>query len=416
MTSVPIFNPANVPQVINGNLTVNGDENVTGDLTVAGSIIGGNITFSSISTGTITSSTINNSGNIKTTGSLSASSFVQSYSPITTTATLDFYGDSITAGTGATNSSFRWSTVVSTALSKTENNQGTSGYQVEDMVFKIYNGRTPGTNTIFIMIGTNDLLKVINVDSLQRVLMAGILYSILPAANIINARSGSVTQGGTWTNNTGYTSLGLQTAAPYTGSSLTCTVTGRFVCVSITTSNTSTPTSCTAWNFTIDAVAQNSNPLSFVNNNVQTNLGTTTGAYLYIFDTGSSATTSHTIIASPSVVGSYGNAAFLDWFAGFSPNQAGTSKCILVPPPIMDHTVNGGSKAAFNDYLKMQRDVVRYMQVQLGLPVYYVIDSSAPNQLGYTFDLLHPNNPGHNYIATRVLNVVSIGETNYLSN
>jgi lysophospholipase L1-like esterase len=418
MTSVPIFNPANVPQVINGSLTVNGDETVTGDLTVDGSIIGGNITFSSISTGTINSSTINNSGNIRTSGSFSAGSYVQSYAPIATTATLDFYGDSITVGTGATTSSFRWSTLVSNALAKTENNQATSGYQVEDMVFAIYNNRTPGSNTIFIMIGTNDLLKTINIGSLQRILISGILYSILPSANIVNARSGSVTQTGTWTNNPAYNTsgLGLQTVAPYTNSSLSCSVTGRFVVVSITTSNSSSPSACTAWNFTIDGVAQNSNPLSFININVQTNVGSTTGPYLYIFDTGSSSTTSHTVLVSPTAIGGYNNNAFVDWFAGFSPNQTGTSKCLIVPPPMYDITAMGGSQTAYDSYIQMERDMVRYLQAQLQLPVYYVIDDSSRNQLGYTFDLLHPNNPGHNYIANRVLNVLSLGETNYLSN
>jgi lysophospholipase L1-like esterase len=378
-------------------LTITGNETVGGTLGVTGA--------STLSSATIT-------------GTLSAGSYVQSYAPIATTATIDFFGDSITAGVGATSNAFRWSTLVAAALGKTENNRAVSGAQVEDMSQTIYNTRTPGTsNTAFIMIGTNDLRFTINIDNLRRMLLSSILYAILPSANILSARSGSVTKAGTWANTGPYTTVGMFANAPYTGNSMSATVTGRFVCFASTTINSSTSINSVGWNITIDGVAQNSNPLQFINLSVVTQIGANYGPFIYLFDTLSSGATTHTITITPTVFGSYTDPAYVDWIGGFSPAQSGCSKCFVVAPGIFDYnSMWGGSETNMETYARMQRDLVRYLQYELQLPVYYVADSQQNQWLGATLDLLHPNNPGHQYIANRVLKVISTGESNYLSN
>lgn len=422
MTSTRIFNASDVPEVVDGNLFVTGNEIVGGNLTVQGELVA-NSTFNptSINTGTVTTGTL-------TTSVLTASSFIQPYAPISTTATLDFYGDSWTFGVGATTTAMRWSSLVSAALGKTENNQGSDGAQLMDVVKLIYQTRgIGGTNTLFLMAGVNDMKFTVNVEGLKRPMIAAILFSILPAANILNPRSSAVTKTGTWGNSNLYNNIGITTAVVGGAggsydASLTATVTGRFVCFAVSAVNDTTAgggvlPNVTAWTVTIDGVSytQGQN-IGAYNFNMNIPSGVNWASYPFIFDTGSSSSTSHVIVITPILFGAtYTENAFVDWIGGFSPNQAGAITCIVVPQDEYDYNQNGGCQSVLDGYVKMERDVTRWFQTYLQLPVYFVTDACPVNWLGFTFDLLHPNNGGHNYIANRVLSVISQGETNYLS-
>jgi hypothetical protein len=73
MTSVPIFNPQNNPNVVEGNLLVTGNETIEGNLQVDGSITAtaitaGVFTPASINTGAVTATSITDTGTLGVTG------------------------------------------------------------------------------------------------------------------------------------------------------------------------------------------------------------------------------------------------------------------------------------------------------------------------------------------------------------
>ena len=127
------------------------------------------------------------------------------------TSTLNFFGDSNTAGYGVS-ATQRFSYLVCQSLGKTESNLGVSGDTTQDMAKRIYNGHTSGRSAV-IAIGLNDLMKTPNnivLDENIRAMEASIVWCALPFLkgvvtgtgwNLTDTRNTNyVTRSGTWGN------------------------------------------------------------------------------------------------------------------------------------------------------------------------------------------------------------------------
>jgi lysophospholipase L1-like esterase len=410
-----------------GNSTVNGTLGVTGTMTTnalqvnSNSVVSGTETVSNlqVNINATVSGVLTTGGTINASNGITANTLTitkQTYAPLTMSSTIDFYGDSITAGfLLPTPTTQRWASLVCASITATQNNQAIGGSQVMDSSAMIYNNRAigGGGNTLSLAYGVNDVTQILNIEYVRRIMLASIMYGTLPAANVLNIRSGSVTKGGSW-HNSPYTNIGMGTTSPYTGTSLTASVTGRYVSFAATIFNDSNNANATCYNVTVDGVATSSTPLNWVNFNVTTGNGANSGSMLWMYDT--LVSTSHTIVITPSLLGTYTQDAQVDWIAGFNQNQSGCQTVLVVPPTIYDINQIGGTQFNIDAYYKMLRDITRYIRVGLGLPVYFCSDPFPYNTLGQLYDFLHPNITGHQYIASQVLSLIHNGEANYLSN
>lgn len=345
------------------------------------------------------------------TGSVTVSAAVN---PITTTSTLQFFGDSIALGTGATVTANRWTSVLCTALGKTENNKANAGSQWLDSGTSIYNNFTAGQTT-FLSYGTNDVSFQYLIDAVEGFIKNAILYSCLPAANINNTRAG--TKVGSWVNTPVYPTGSVTSTVDGTASLQVTTVSGRYVCWAVTidkgTYTGPNVTNCVGYQVTIDGtvVTLNSSGTSSLLPEVG-GFGNGLGGQPYgsaasVYDTGVVGT--HTVKFSPNVINTPASLVFyIDWIGAFNVNQ-GSCNTVLVTDygqhtstyyttPASDNLIN------INYLLRLRmKRVTENFRNRYGLPVYFLEDAYTQDETAQLCtDLLHPNNNGHAAIAARV--------------
>lgn len=330
--------------------------------------------------------------------------------PVSTTSTIQFFGDSIALGVGASTTAKRWTSLLCTALSKSENNQAVGGSQWVDSAIEIYNNFT-NAQTTFLSWGTNDVAYQNYMDLVEGMMKNSILYCCLPTAKKISARSGG-TLVGTWTNTPVYP-IGTGTGTLDGSASATYTVNGRYVCWAMTCYQ------ATAGNQVTVQVSIDGTVISVTNAPSASVWPLPTGfasglssqfyaSFAFIYDT--AATGNHTLLLVPNHTGTPVSATFsLDWVGAFDTNQASCNTVLVSDYGSHDTwtyytttptTINLLPQSyALRDRMKR---VANNFRNRYGLPVYFLEDQYTMNEYGeLCTDYLHPNNAGHSQIAIR---------------
>jgi lysophospholipase L1-like esterase len=357
-----------------------------------------------------------------TTTQLTASTFVQPSAPLLPASwpfSLYFFGDSITAGTGASSAATRWTKLVCNALGATELNFGVGGDQWIDAAVNVYNtghllfAGVPS----WLAYGTNDLfLQTCYQDISRTVECLSVYMALLATTHLKNSRTMTTT--GTWVNNTLYAgsgAVGIVTLAS-TGT-VSTTVTGRYIFAGFSILNDATPTSCYGITVTIDGVTVNT-ALPLTNNlfDSTNNISTGLGVALYFYDLGTPGIgISHTVVFSFATIGGYTSKIGIDWVAGFDTGLAGTSPVFINAVPEATFPTNTNNTYLVDGLNNVYRDVSRKFQ-SIGIPIYFCFNEGKYGALGMTTaDLVHPNDGGHAWIARNVLSFLSKGQLFYLN-
>lgn len=338
--------------------------------------------------------------------SIAQNGVIYSSQPITS---VQVFGDSIAAGVGATSTPNRWSTLFCASIGATENNFAVSGSQWvsgSTTTVGIYNNSASTVNRLTVLaFGTNDAaIQPAQFDQVGFCILNAILYNSLPPSSIKSPRTTGTTTG-TWTNTSVYTNTGITTAAiAIAGATYSISLTGRFIAFA-TTIFASSNTSYVQFTITIDgSVLPTSNGWPIIDTLV--GAGGFYSSFGYILDLGvAAAGLSHTIIFTPTTVGSPANAAFfLDWTAGFDFQPAGCCP-VIVPDFGLRATANTGTQGTVqNEWtLRLQTQRICEEVASLtGLPIFYFPGMyRIPSFIHLDYDELHPNNYGHALIAAR---------------
>ena len=404
---------ANINNATFGNIVVTGT-------TTTGKLVATNatITTATINNLTVTSlvaATIVATNSIVTNTAIFAN-YVPPYAPLTQAmaGTVDFFGDSITAGVYLLLSQ-RWTTLLCNYFGSTQANYGIGGSMVNDSVQQIFTNYPPGTNlTTFQAYGINDIAYGSANDNIfdefRRTTEAMTLFCCLPDSQKVNARDAVLT--GSWGNANILGNWGVVTST--TASTLTATVTGRFICFSIPC-----VTNTVYWNIYVDGTPTTIlQPV--VHNSPATELGSNINNAVYVYDTGSAPNAIHSIMAY--YHGASSAPGYIAWLGGFNINNPNCNTAFLVSTTLPDFiSIDNlmppqlGSEARRQCWTQIQQSICRRLRKEYGLPVYFV-DMSYPWTYGMLIgDLIHPNPNGMQYMANRAISVVLNGEFNYLT-
>ena len=351
--------------------------------------------------------------------------------PLSLNGTIDVFGDSIAAGFGVPVAS-RWTTKAITAYGATENNLAVNGDRTIDVIQRVYGvgaaapaslGHVDGRETIF-AVGINDIYgqPLSAYDEIKRTIEVLALYCCLPASAKIDVRSAAVTKTGTWANTPAF-NKGIYTQT--NGSSVTATVTGRYVVWAGTALNGSNTVNHANFKVTVDGVVINSilPKLSGTTNNGAN--GSSYVTSLWIYDTENiGAHTLRVERVAQSGVGIPVNPIpnYVDWMGAFNQNHLGTNEVFITSPDTTDWAYingifgilspNAGDENKWYNVKKYLQNTVIRLNQDYGLPVYYV-DMHSTNTLGQKQDdLLHPNANGHTFLANQFTTSLNSGTYN----
>lgn len=323
------------------------------------------------------------------------------YTPVYAFGSYWSFGDSISAGTGASPSSFAYVPLLSTQVGLTVHNKSLGGSMAADQVDSVYSV-TPGTTSQLYtyMIGTNDVGRYTTANqglTWQLITAAEDAYLAIPNASKVTGQGGSVTYGGTWTNGTFYGgSLGK--VSQTNGSTATFAVTGTTVYVAYTMQDSNTGT----FTMTVDGVSQG----TFTAAGVSGALINTVNSRAYadgLIRVAGLSSASHTIVLTVTSSTGSGNKVYFDWAAGN--NGAGTAGWpMVVHGGVFNNPNNLVLISAFSLYASQN---VANLKAD-GLNIYYA-ETNAATQNSLTDlsgDNIHPNNLGHSHLYTAFLNQI----------
>lgn len=348
--------------------------------------------------------------------------------PLVFTPRWEAYGDSITAGAGLT-AAQTWVAVLSQSLGNQVTNNAVSGYFTHDNCTRVYNVRSlTSDQTAVMLIGTNDIRKQYEqyvtqspdriLDQCLSCVLSAALYCALPVANKINVRTGT-TLTGTWTN-TGVYAIGMSTNV--INSTMSATITGRYLVVAITGANTIGATytgekfNISITNFSTDTSIGGSATFSATNlssgYDMVTGVTSSFGQRAFIYDTG--IVGNHVVTVT--YTGSPGtDRLYIDYMGGWNSGVGNNTLLLGVTnwnyrlDYLNDTAALYSSDTRRLAYNKGLLDICHMLRTTYFLPVYYV-DTAANTAGGLQSDSLHPNYSGQSLIASRVLSVINKGE------
>lgn len=328
--------------------------------------------------------------------------FAQSYS------FFDAFGDSITAGTGATTPANAWVSIVGSFLGITPTNHGSAGSQAADQFPIIYpfNPVDSTRQLITYAVGTNDNFiyqtdpdKQANFSGFH---LAGVAYLAIPNTKKILGQSGSVATTGTWTNSTYY---GGNTGIVSTtnGSTATFSLYGSVLYIAYTIENSNGGT----FTLTIDGVSQGTFTATGKNgSSITTQQGTTKGSYLLRIP--NLTYSGHTVVMAVTSATSASNKVYLDWASSNAGINLSNSPSVLVSDvPRESGSASFNLDAATQFYSALIRNNVNALASD-GLNV-SMVDVSG--YLNTTTDLnpdhVHPTDAGYLKYSKAELNVIN---------
>jgi hypothetical protein len=313
----------------------------------------------------------------------------------------DAFGDSITAGTGATVPANKYVSLIGTALSVTPTDQGVGGDQAADQESEIYQTtvNSTGSQLFTYMVGTNDMAHYFaNADQLanyQSFMLASAAWLGIPANKKITAQSGTPTYSGSWSNSTYYGgSIGKYSTT--NGDTATFTVSGTVAYVAYTMLDSNAG----QFSITVDGVSKGTYSNYGKNNSViSTQNGKTYGSGLARIAGLSSG--SHTVVLTVTSATDPNNKVFFDWAAG---NEGVT----VDGGPLV---IQGGVPNK-NSYLVPIYSSLVIANVSMlhgdGLNIYYADTTNAINiSTDLIGDVTHPNDLGHSHLAQAFLSAIN---------
>jgi hypothetical protein len=352
---------------------------------------------------------------------------------------VEFYGDSITAGVGLSNPlTENWAYVLCQKFTNSicVNNAvggsipidftNTGATSTKAMIPAHVSGRTT-----FLDFGTNVIQRLTSVPTSQpnsgqldgaftghvNSLENMINFCMLPDSKKFNARSGAnVTRTGTWTFNPmrNTYATGTSTANDF----MTCTnLNGRYVGVSFLINYA--PASFSNFVVELDGVQYGSSArLVSTMNSTQTGLATIWQPQDLIIDTGVS--TNHTIKITN--LGTGTNITYVVYFFYFDQNDPTINPVFVLEQEVANYTAtayiagtshNQGSLTRAMMWYTCIKCLVYRFRVYYGLPIYF-IDNTFANILALgCVDQIHPNKQWHEQIANRVYDFLTRGELAY---
>lgn len=306
------------------------------------------------------------------------------------------WGDSITAGTGATSPELGYINRESEILGIPFVNYAVGNATAWDQALQVF---TPA-NAIAVneaaqlMIGTNDsrygTADANNVDTFKRAHAALLAWLAIPAVYRIRGQDSRIAYTGTWTDSNAYAG-GLTKASATAGDVASFSFTGTTVY--ICSSRTSLASNTAAATVRIDGnVVGTITAKGFT---AATNLGATYGPALYRF--GNLTNTAHTVtITTTTAAGS--NPLFLDWVGFPSASSSRLVNNINLPPQVVAAVPSAGAwVTAYNTAIADNITTLVGDGLRINLTnVTPTFDASTD----LTADGVHPNNAGHLKIAT----------------
>lgn len=343
-------------------------------------------------------------------------------------ASIEFYGDGITAGTNLIDAKTqRWSSLMCQKFGKTELNYCIAGDMIQDALLNVYTNHKSGT-PVFLAYGTNDCTKlnnVMNIDELVSCYEALIVYCALPndtaSTNkwkICSVNSSYVTKSGTWTTaQVSPSVIGL--SSNVIGSKLSAKVNGQFIVFDLIALVGYASTYAVVA-VTIDGVSVNDHicirtSLENGQKSDRTSIlciydAQTTGDHIVQITVSNPVNAQSTLLVSPQSL-----YVIVSFIGAFDYNEPTANPVFIVSPWRFSYSnIEMDFQSGLNSILPSRIGplVFMYIQKQLydlcykfktlyGLPIFY-IQSPNLSLINYMYDTLHPNVSGHKLIAQQI--------------
>lgn len=317
-------------------------------------------------------------------------------------------GDSIGAGTGASNASLGFAYLLRPQIGGPYINYSRPGDQCLEVANTSFNSSNPATGSpMFVQeCGTNDVTiygSSANLQTTFKRIVTGIgLQNAIPLANKAFAQGCTTT--GTWTNDDTYIP-GMAKVSTTNGSTLTCTGTtgpNGDIAVTYLIKNAEGGTFTIAVNGTpqADPFASGTTFNGFGDGGatITTQNGLTQGFAGVVF-TGFAANTAATVVFTVTSSTSASNPVEIAWVAGMPASSASNPNVVVVSP---NHQ-NNGNDALSGTYAGYESAIATTL-AGYGLNVTYADTRTAlgTNYGTYYADALHPNNAGHALMDTTI--------------
>lgn len=325
-------------------------------------------------------------------------------SPIT--GVVQYFGDSITAGIGASALSKRWTSVLSSLLNVTESNYGTSGQEWADCHTTIYGTNFARGGINVISYGTNDMIHgQTDLQQISNKIRNCLLYTILPSSCFIDLTSTTVTQTGQWVASMFSPSKGIQTSTLDGSAKIQFQIKGRYIAFASSQVTGWSNNNYIMQNLTVDGSTTST---KLINTMAVSALSIAYNPQFVLYDTGAQSENSlHTVSISASLVGTSPISSpnyHIDWVAGFDSGVSGSSMTFVGEFGSWDNNLYTVADQRLTESLRsVTAQICNQFKNEFGLPVYYFsgLYNREPN--GSAGDGLHPHDAGHAQIANRFL-------------
>jgi hypothetical protein len=310
---------------------------------------------------------------------------------------INYYGDSITVGTGASVDANCWQELVEAYTSYTENNDAVGATRLYQQYSQFTNVAYTNDSITMALLGYNDMRYFgTNAGALTtygHAIYSALAIAGLPSSSIYEADNVNITYTGSWGNATPYTGINTKYSGT-AGSTATATLTGSTVYVdTIQYAGYST-----GLQVSIDGVSKG----TFYNSSA-----TDVSPYLLRFTGLTNA--AHTVVCT--VVGGAGY-TYINWMGASDGSPDGGTVYVAGSIKMQTYSsyapYNNGSDAAVTSYNSLIQTAVTDL-VADGLDIIYVdVNSYFVVATDFTGgDGVHPNDTGHDHIADAFIAAMS---------
>lgn len=317
------------------------------------------------------------------------------------------FGDSLTAGNGASIEAKRFPNLIATQLEQTLTNDGVAGYMVMDMnIGKIY-PYTPDADVYTVLAGNNDFnghgSDTNAFLGYKRGTLASFLWLLMPQDNIIETQESGWSFTGVWTNENLFTNVN----ARYTSAvNATAEITIRGTAIYILYIK-GEAADCGSFKIEIDAVNYTPTPIDTC---LGANGNIFTGKAPYALRFGGLKSGSHTVVITNTIdtkVSEIGYIASNDRIVGQASIDKTKGPNLFVGSAINLPAWINGSEALLYQYNDAKEEIVAQLKKD-GFNIEYVDLNAAYNIVNTNFPLdIHPNDLGYAQIAEAFIGGIS---------
>lgn len=318
-------------------------------------------------------------------------------------STLVAFGDSITAGTGASDQAHRYIEKVAAAKSWTLTNNGVAGARLNDpgVTDAIYATTVTNSDNYTLLIGTNNMhsdnTNISYQDSYRANLLAVLAWLSLPnKQKAINRDS----ETGTWTTNASSIYGGMGKKSTTVNSTMTFTTRGNVVYIGYIRTNSGAGSFSVTVDGTLKATVSTVGSVDSRSDSA----GAYGAALVRIPDL---TDTTHTVVITVTSATNSLNTVFIDWVSGNGVLECSTGPNIWVGSVILgtaaSYTAVGGSDMAVGQY----NSIIGEVASQLASDGLKTVHVDCINSLNVSTDMdtdgIHPNDTGHDNISKAFL-------------